>query len=356
MHIEWDTFPLVKRFALTISRGTFAASTNLWVRIRADDIEGWGEAAGFSWYGIQQEIPNLLQSLQALQSDLLDCHPLERERVHRIMAEQQTLSAVRAAIDMALLDWMGKAVALPLWRLWGLERERVPITSVTVGLNTPDQVKIRVRDWLEVAPDCALKIKLGSPQGLEFDRAVLLAVKEVAPTSTPLRVDANGGWDLKAALLMSDWLAAQGVDYLEQPLPRGQEQNLLEFYRHSALPVYLDESCFDRHDIIRYADRIHGINIKLMKCGGLTEAMGMIHTAQACGLRVMLGCFSESALAIQAAIQLSPLADTLDLDSHLNMKNHPFLGSALEQGRMLPSELPGLGVRQGTTVSNTLAE
>lgn len=347
MRIEFNTFPLTKRFALTISRGTSADSTNVWVKIQADGIEGWGEAAGFSWYGIQQESEDLCRSLQSLSLPLQDCHPLERERIHRIMTEQKTLSAARAAVDMALFDWMGRSLSQPVWRLWGLERETVPITSVTVGLNPPEQVKIRVRDWLEVAPGCALKIKLGSPQGVEFDRAVVLAVKEVAPDAVSLRVDANGGWDLDTAMQMSQWLAGQGVDYIEQPLPRGREDELIPLCQHSPLPIFIDESCFDRADIVRFADRVHGINIKLMKCGGMTEALRMIHTAQACGLRVMLGCFSESALAIQAAVQLSPLADTLDLDSHLNMKNHPFVGSPLVQGRIIPTEQPGLGVQQG---------
>ncbi len=347
MQIEYQTFQLIKRFALTISRGTSAGTTNVWVRVGADGYEGWGETAPFSWSGIHQDAEITIKHLQQLQPQLESLHPLEREKIHQVMATAHMPSGARAAVDMALFDWMGKATGLPLWKLWGLDRETTPITSVTVGINEPEQVKERVRDWLEHAPGCALKIKLGSPKGLDFDRSIIQAVKEVAPADIPLRVDANGGWDLAGAKEMCDWLADQGVTYVEQPLARGQEDDLIPLRQSSPLPLFADESCLDRADIVKLADRVDGINIKLIKCGGLTEAMGMIKTAQACGLQVMLGCFSESALSIQAAIQLSPLAQTLDLDSHLNMKNIPFEGVSLQEGRLLPGDLPGLGVKKG---------
>jgi L-alanine-DL-glutamate epimerase-like enolase superfamily enzyme len=135
------------------------------------------------------------------------------------------------------------------------------------------------------------------------------------------------------------------VEYVEQPLRRGEEDALPELYRRSPLPIFIDESCFDSRDVARFADRVHGINIKLMKCGGLSEAMRMVHTARALGLQVMYGCYSDSSLAISAAAQIAPLADHLDLDSHLNLLNDPFEGATLHEGRVLPSDAPGLGVR-----------
>ncbi|TNE47803.1 MAG: dipeptide epimerase [Deltaproteobacteria bacterium] len=347
MKVSFQTFELEKRFALTISRGTSSGSTNIWLRVEADGIEGWGEAAAFSWYGIHQTTDVTLSHLKNLQPKLEAFHPLERERIHALLDEQQVPSVTRAIVDLALHDWLGKATQLPLWKLWGLEPETTPQTSVTVGINEPEKVKERVRDWLEHAPGCTLKVKLGSPQGIQFDQSIIRAVLDTAPTAD-VRVDANGGWNVKDALAMCYWLDERGVLSVEQPLARGEEDKLPTLYENSPLPIFADESCFDRADIIALADRVHGVNIKLMKCGGLTEAIRMIHTAQACGLHVMFGCFSESALAIQAAVQLSPLAYTVDLDSHLNMKNWPFQGDPLTHGRILPGERPGLGVVAGS--------
>ncbi|MFN3690222.1 MAG: enolase C-terminal domain-like protein, partial [Fimbriimonadales bacterium] len=160
-----------------------------------------------------------------------------------------------------------------------------------------------------------------------------------------LRVDANGGWNLQDALTMCRWLAQRGVEYVEQPLPRGAEGDLPALYRESPLPLFVDESCFNTQDVVRLADRVHGINIKLMKCGGLSEAIRMVHTARALGLQVMYGCYSDSSLSISAAAQIAPLADHLDLDSHLNLIDDPFVGAELVAGRVLPNDAPGLGVR-----------
>jgi L-alanine-DL-glutamate epimerase-like enolase superfamily enzyme len=143
---------------------------------------------------------------------------------------------------------------------------------------------------------------------------------------------------------MCSWLASQGVRHVEQPLAAGQEENLPMLYERSPLPIFVDESCFTSCDIPRLADRVHGINIKLMKSGGLTEAMRMVHTARACGLQVMFGCYSDSTLANTAASQLSPLADYLDLDSHLNLVDDPFTGATVQNGCLIPNDLPGLGV------------
>jgi L-alanine-DL-glutamate epimerase-like enolase superfamily enzyme len=189
-----------------------------------------------------------------------------------------------------------------------------------------------------------LKIKLGSPEGIAADQEMLLAIREEAPQAE-LSVDANGGWSLDEAVKMCDWLASQGVRHVEQPLAAGQEEQLPKLYSLSPLPIFVDESCFTSRDIPSLADRVHGINIKLMKSGGLTEAMRMVHTARACGLQVMFGCYSDSTLANTAAAQLSPLADYLDLDSHLNLVDDPFRGATVQDGCLMPNELPGLGVQ-----------
>jgi len=348
MQIAFTTFTVRKRFPLTISRGTTAETTNLWVRIEAEGIEGWGEASPFSIGDHRQPTEVLLQAFDTARTLLAELHPLQRQEAEHRLREAGIPSAARAALDMAMLDWLGKRAGLPLWQLLGLSRERIVPTSVTIGINPPEVARQRVHDWLALTRARALKIKLGSPNGIEADQAMFEAVREAACTYQPppaLRVDANGGWNLSDAIRMCRWLAERGVEYVEQPLRRGEEDALTELYRQSPLPLFIDESCFDRADVVRWADRVHGINIKLMKCGGISEAVRMVHTARAMGLAVMYGCYSDSSLAISAAAQIAPLADHLDLDSHLNLLNDPFEGAVLQEGRVLPSDAPGLGVQ-----------
>lgn len=170
-----------------------------------------------------------------------------------------------------------------------------------------------------------------------------MAVREEAPAQE-LYVDANGGWSLEDAITMCNWLEGLGVKYVEQPLPQGQEDRLAELKEHTPLPIFVDESCLTSRDIPQLADCVNGINIKIMKAGGLTEAMRMVHTARAYGLQVMFGCYSDSSLSNTAAAHLSPLADYLDLDSHLNLIDDPFTGALIQEGRVLPNDQPGLGV------------
>ncbi len=159
------------------------------------------------------------------------------------------------------------------------------------------------------------------------------------------RVDANGGWDVEGALAMDRWLADRGVELVEQPLPQGHEHELPALHRGSSLPIVADESVRTSADVAALADRVDGVNLKLMKCGGLDEALRIIHTARAHGLSVMIGCMGESSLAIGAGAQLAPFVDHLDLDSHLNLLDDPFDGPTFTDGVVRPSDRPGLGVR-----------
>ncbi len=355
MQIRIATFTVHKRFALTISRGTTASTTNVWVEIEHEGIRGWGEASPFSVGDQPQTTEAIARSLQRIAPLLKAVSPLERQRIDQLMSDTRLPSGARAALDVALYDWLGKQAGLPLWKLWGLERDRIVPTSITIGINPPIVAQERVLAWLgRGTVDMpwhgiqALKVKLGSPEGVEADRAMLLAVKEAAPGITKISVDANGGWNLATALSMADWLAEQGITYIEQPLAKGQEGDLPELYQRSPLPIFVDESCFTSYDIPPLADRVHGINIKLMKSGGLSEAHRMIHTARACGLKVMFGCYSDSSLLNTALAHLSPLADHLDLDSHLNLLDDPFVGATFQNGRVLPNEQPGLGIGKKT--------
>jgi L-Ala-D/L-Glu epimerase len=345
MQIRLQTFTVNKRFALTISRGTTAQTTNLFVRVEHDGIEGWGEASPFSVGEAPQTTESISRSLQRITPLLAPYSPLERQKIDRILADSQIPSAARSALDLALHDWMGKFAGLPLWQMWGLDRDRIVPTSVTIGISTPAVAHERVKSWLALSPEIqVLKVKLGSPAGIAADQAMLLEVKAAAPHIAKISIDANGGWSVSDAIKMADWLAEQGITYIEQPLPKGQEADLLKLYYTSPLPIFADESCFDSRDIPKLADRVHGINIKLNKCGGLSEALRMIHTAKSFGLQIMFGCYSDSTLMNTALSHLSPLADYLDLDSHLNLVDDPFLGASFHNGRVVPSTKPGIGV------------
>ncbi|MEA5618516.1 dipeptide epimerase [Cronbergia sp. UHCC 0137] len=344
MEIDVKVFTVNKRFPLTISRGTTAQTTNVWVKIVEDDIEGWGEASPFGVGNQRQSTDIIRDGLLQISPVLQSFSPWQQQEIETVLTQNQIPSAVRAALDIALHDWLGKRVGLPLWKMWGLNPQKIVPTSVTIGINSPEKARARVRDWLEFMDVHLLKVKLGNPEGIEADKKMLLAVQAEAPGSQVF-VDANGGWSLTDAIAMCNWLADLGIQYVEQPLPRGQESSLATLKQHSPLPIFVDESCFTSADIPQLAQFVDGINIKLMKSGGLTEALRMVHTAKAHKLQVMFGCYSDSSLANTAALQLAPLADYLDLDSHLNLIDDPFMGAVVEAGRVLPNNLPGLGVQ-----------
>ncbi|TVQ58573.1 MAG: dipeptide epimerase [Spirulina sp. DLM2.Bin59] len=343
MDLTITPFTLQKRVPLTISRGTTASNVNLWMRIHAEGIEGWGEATPFSvgpgsgltTAAIQQELTALIPVVQ-------NYHPLERQRLAPWLAPLST--AARAAVDTALHDWGGKWAGLPLWQLWGLDLAQIPPTSVTIGISDPPTAAARVAQWQAQIGAQVFKVKLGSPQGIAADQAMFTAVQAVAPDGS-FSVDANGGWDLEGAIAMADWLADRGVCHLEQPLAAANRGDFAALYGRSPLPIFVDESCFTAQDIPDLAGVVHGINIKLMKAGGLSEAKAMIHTAQSHNLGIMYGCYSDSTLANTAMSHLAPYADYIDLDSHLNLLGDPFQGASLDAaGRLIPPHRPGLGI------------
>ncbi len=345
MEITYQPITLHKKVPLTISRGTRSQSTNLFIQITDDNITGYGEATPFSIGDHTQTTETIAASLDQIIEGIAYYHPLDRQIIEESLDQIAPCSAARAAIDVALWDWLGKKVGLPLWQLWGLDCQRIGPTAVTVGINTPEGACDRIRRWHTDYPDLrSIKIKLGSPAGIAADQAMFSALQSEFRPHDKISIDANGGWTLEDAKIMATWLADRGVTYLEQPLPASANHQLDKLKQHSPLPIFLDESCFTSRDIIPLAQHVDGINIKLMKSGGLTEARRMIHTARACGLGVMFGCYSDSVLANTALAQLSPLANHLDLDSHLNLENNPCTGAQLELGRLMPNHKPGLGI------------
>lgn len=351
MKLTVTPFTVHKQVPLTISRGTSAGSTNLWLRLWHDGEEGWGEASPFSVGNYRRSTEELEAELQGLASLLEPLSPWDGQKIERILDGEPVSSAARAAVDVAIQDWIGQRVQQPLWQLWGLDRAAITPTAVTIGISSPEQAQQRLQLWQQVITVRSVKVKLGSPDGIAADQAMMTALLPQIPPDAKVSIDANGGWSLKQAVTMSAWLAERGVTYMEQPLSRGQEADLSSLYARSHLPIFVDESCFNSQDIPNLRDRVHGINIKLMKSGGLTEARRMIATARACGLQVMFGCYSDSALANTALAQLAPLADHLDLDSHLNLKDDPFQGAPLHNGCLIPADHPGLGVTRHASES-----
>jgi len=344
MKLTAETFTVHKKFALQISRGITAKTTNIWLRIQQDGIEGWGEASPFSIDRYKpKDTSSLLAELNQLMPLIESFHPLQRQDISQKLTELNISTSVKAALDMALYDWLGKKVKLPLWQIWGLSCDRIVPISVTIGISTPEAAVKRLKDWKNTLDVKMIKLKLGSSRGLETDQAMVKAIRQVAP-QTKLMVDANGGWSFDDAIKMSTWLATQQVEYIEQPLPITQDHQLLDLSKRSPLPIFVDESCFNSKDIPRLANSVAGVNLKIMKTGGLTEAMQSIQVAKACNLKVMFGCYSDSTLANTAMLHLAPWADYLDLDSHLNLTDDPFQGALIDSGRLLPNNQPGLGV------------
>ncbi len=317
-----------------ISRDQATYKENVFVFIEHEGIIGMGEAAPNIRY--QETTASVLDFLKRAESHLEQADPWQ---FYTLSADMRKLdsgqSAARAAIDMALMDWIGKRLELPLYRYWGLPPSPAPLTSYSIGIDEPDKIKEKVQE-AQAYP--ILKIKLGSSD----DEAIMRMVRET--TDRPVRVDANEAWHSpEAALEKIHWLAGLNVEFVEQPLPAGRLQDVAWLRRRSPLPLVADEDVKTAADIPALASVYDGINIKLMKSGGLQEALRMIHVARACGLKVMLGCMIESSLAITAASHLSPLADWLDLDGNLLLTNDPYSGSTVAGGKMVLPQGPGIG-------------
>ena len=340
MQISYHKVKLAKRFPLAISRGVRSHSENLFLHLEKEGISAWGEAAPGSTEGASsvEEIQTALEAFIAEGIEGLSIQALyDRARKEGIPP------CAYVALDTALWDWTAKKAGLPLYQLLGFSKPSTP-TSVTIGINPPEVVKERVPLLLEGTTVQSLKIKLGSPEGLDADKAMFAQVLESTKKyKVKLRVDANGGWDVPQAQQMIQWLSERKVDYIEQPLKEGEEAELKYLYTKSALPIYVDESCRFAENIPHYAAHIHGVNMKLMKCGGITEALRIIATARAHGLKTMIGCMSESSVAIAAAAALSGGIDHIDLDSHYNLAPDPSVGAPMVEGITMPLEQPGHG-------------
>ena len=326
------TLELVERFV--ISRGAQETADVVHVQLEHGGEIGYGEAAPTTRY--EESAESSLAFLEGL--DDLGDDPFAHDEIEARLAEHPGQMSAKAAIDAALHDLGGKLTGLPAWRFLGLRRAGPP-TSWTIWLGDPDDMAQRAE-----AADGRfkrLKLKLGGGDGLDVER--VRAVSGV--TSLPLQVDVNEYWTLDEALEALPQLVELGVEYCEQPLPAGDPDGPT-LKERSPLPIYVDEDCHVLDDVVACAERAHGINIKLAKSGGIREGIRMAHAGRALGLHVMLGCMLESGLGIAAGAQMASLCDHVDLDGNLLLKDDPWPGVLFEDGVQLPSESPGLGVRQ----------
>jgi L-Ala-D/L-Glu epimerase len=336
LRMNVEVLKLRTKHPFIIARGGQSDHRTVWVRLTdAEGEEGWGEAAPSKFYG--ETVESVIAALEVY-GTMLPTDPFNLEDAERRWElKLRGNGSARAALSAALHDLVGKRLGVPLYRLWGLDPCLAPRSTFTIGLDTPDRIKAKVRE-AEQFP--ILKVKLGTDQDVE----VLRAIREA--TNKEIRVDANCGWTVKRAIRMLPILDEFGVTVLEQPLPPHDHDGLAVISAQADIPVIADESCLTAVDIPPLVGKVDGINIKLAKCGGLREALRMIAVARAHGLMVMVGCMIESSLGITAAAHVTPLVDIVDLDGAALLADDPFIGAHIEGGQVTLPTGPGLGVRR----------
>jgi len=338
MKITFHSSYLKKRFPLRISRGLIEGAHNLFVCVSHNGIEGWGEMSPGKDATTVEEAQGSLQSFIDTGIQDLDIYEIYDRAV-----ELNVPLCALAALDIALWDLKAKQANMPLYAHLGLPKPTVA-TSVTLGIMSAVEVTKRIPHLLKNTGVKSLKVKLGSTEGIDADKSMFSQViDETQSYDVSLRVDANGGWTVNEANEMIPWLASKGVDYVEQPLKDGQEDDLKYIFQNRALPIFVDESCRVSSNIPTWAKYVDGVNLKLMKCGGITEALRIIATARAHRLKTMIGCMGESSISISAGVAISGIIDYIDLDSHLNLDPDPCKGALLKNGVMMPNELAGHG-------------
>ena len=340
MKLTHDLHTVHTKHPFVIARGGASEWTLVRVRlVDRDGVEGWGEAAPNRFYGETMETAvAALGKLAPVAERVLSADPFALEDLETEMNAALRLNgSVKAAISAAAHDLVGKRLDVPVYRLWGLDAAKAPLSSFTIGIPATERELVERVEEAEPYP--VLKVKLGSDR----DAEIIRAVRRAAPTKT-LRVDANAAWTAKHALKMIDMLVEYGIEFVEQPLPAHDLDGLAFVRERSALPIVADESCVVATDVAKLAGIVDGINIKLAKCGGLREALRMIATARAHGMIVMCGCMIESSLGITAAAHFAPLLDHADFDGAALLADDPYEGATIERGQIRIPDAPGLGV------------
>ena len=336
MKLSFEPYELQLRHTFTVASYSRTTTPDVQVKIEYDGFTGYGEAS---------MPPYLGQTVESVTSFLKKVN-LEQFRdpfqIDDILTYVDGLDehepAAKAAVDIALHDLVGKMMGQPWFRIWGLDPEKAPDTTFTIGIDTADVVR-------EKTKECAdkfniLKVKVG----LDNDKEMIETIREI--TDLPIAVDANQGWkDKNKALEMIHWLAEHGIVMVEQPMPKEMLDETAWLTENSPLPIFADEAIQRLRDIPSIKGAYTGINIKLMKCTGMREAWKMANYAHAEGMRVMVGCMTETSCAVSAAAQISPVVDFADLDGNLLISNDRFEGMTVVKGKITLPDRPGIGIK-----------
>ncbi len=335
LELKFFPYELKLRHVFTVATYSRTTTPDVQVEITYDGVTGYGEASMPQYLGqTVQSVSAFLQKVDL--SQFSDPFQLED-----ILAYVDSLSpgdtAAKAAVDIALHDLVGKLLGAPWYKIWGLNKDKAPSTTFTIGIDTAEVVKQKTKE-------CAnqfniLKVKLGR----ENDKEMIETIRSV--TDLPIAVDINQGWkDKQKAIDEIYWLKEHGIVMIEQPMPKEMIDDIAWITEKSPLPIFADEAIQRLKDIKKLEGAYTGINIKLMKCTGMHEAWKMLNYARAIGMKVMVGCMTETSCAVSAAAQLSPAVDFADLDGNLLISNDRFKGMEVVKGKITLPDLPGIGV------------
>ncbi len=337
MQLTYHKFDLPLKHVFTISRGSVAVQETLVVQLASDGKYGYGEATTNSFYGATiANMSSVIESVRQIveRGSLGDPLQLIASIAEKLPKERFANFALNA-IDQAIHDLWGKLRGEPVYRLWGLSTERIPFSDYTLGIDTPEKMVAKLN---EMPGWPVYKIKLGTADDLGI-------VRELRKhTEALFRVDANCGWTAEQTVELAPVLKKLGVEFIEQPLPPEDAEGARRAFENSALPLIADENCIAEADVDRCAGLFHGINIKLVKCGGLAAARRMIGRARELGLKVMAGCMTESTVGISALAQLLPLLDYVDMDGAVLLAKDIATGVRLERGKCIYPNANGTGV------------
>jgi L-Ala-D/L-Glu epimerase len=334
MKLKIHAFNLQLRHTFRIAHTSRDTQPTLIVELQDGPHRGFGEAAATSYYGVS--IEGMAEKLESLR-EVIESHALSTpEHFWATMAPHlKGHSFAQCALDMAAHDLWGKQQGKPLYKLWNLQADKLPLSNYTIGIDTIDNMLAK----MQATPWPVYKIKLGT----EEDVAIIKALRQ--HSNAIFRVDANGAWTAGEAIQNSRLLKPLGVEFIEQPLQASSLNEMKEVLRHTALPVIADESCLTEEDIDTCKGHFNGINIKLTKCGGLTPALRMIAKAREQNMLVMAGCMTESSIGISAIAQLLPLLDFADLDGALLLKEDIASGITIQEGKVSYATENGTGAR-----------
>jgi L-alanine-DL-glutamate epimerase-like enolase superfamily enzyme len=335
MTLQFTPYELQMKHVFTIAEGSRSTTPVMLTQIAFGDMIGYGEASMPPYLGETHTTASAF--LSKVDLSLFDSPFLLEDILQYVDQIAPGNYAAKASVDIALHDLVGKLIGQPWYKIWGLNPKRTPNTSFTIGIDKPEVVKSKTA---EASAFKILKVKLGKGN----DREMITAVRSV--TNLPLCADVNQGWtNRQEALDMIFWLKEQGVMFIEQPMSKTAFADIAWLTQRSPLPVIADEAFQTVADFEKVNGVYSGINVKLMKCGGMRAAYSIMKMARALGMKVMIGCMTETSCAVTAAAQLSPLADWADLDGNLLISNDMFSGIRIAEGKVILPDEPGIGIR-----------